>query len=503
MENKFVETIEKEVAWKETENGQPALNTTFDACLDFFATAGALRTRSDSDIRQLFLKAYDENKLTAMKILFYIRDIEEGLGERRTFRVCLKWLAETHPEVVRLNLDNITAFGRYDDLYSLADTPCEKDAFNLMRDLFLTDIVNMTKNKPVSLLAKWLKSTNTSSSKSRALGRLTAKYFDLKEENYRKAVAQLRKYIDVTEVKMTDKKWSDIDYTKVPGNCMQKHTKAFYRNDEERFSQYIDAVKNNKTVIVNGKEVKAKINTQNLFPYEIVRDYEEVNGRVSSKVKPELEVMWNNLKDVVGDVEYNGIIICDTSGSMYGLPMQCATSLGIYFAQHNKGPYHNKLISFSNNPSWISLTDSSTLRDKLETIYNTDWGWTTNIKAVFDLVLKTAVDNNLSQEDLPKSLIIVTDMEFNDCNSDRKMTFYDAMKERYRRCNYELPHIIFWNVNARNNTFHATAQTPHVTFVSGSASNVFKDLVKGNIKFPLDYMNEVINKPRYNCVLVA
>ena len=207
MENNFITAMEVEVAWKLTENGLDALNTTFDACLDLFATIGALRTRTDADIELKFMKAYTEQPLTAIKILFYARDIEAGLGERRVFRTCLRWLAVNRTNTVIANISNIVKYGRYDDLYELVDTPAEQEAFDFITKQLTDDIENRKNNQPISLLAKWLKSINTSSKKekSRALGRLTAKYLKLTEAGYRKLLSDLRSYINVLEKTMSKK----------------------------------------------------------------------------------------------------------------------------------------------------------------------------------------------------------------------------------------------------------------------------------------------------------
>ena len=220
--NNFINAMETEVAWKTPENGQTALNTTFDKCVDLFATIGALRTRSDGDIEVKFAHAYDESPLLAVKMMFYARDIDEGLGERRVFRVCLRWLANSRTKDVEVNLTNIVKYGRMDDLYTLAGTPVEKKAFEYMRNIFLQDIENYNAHKPISLLAKWLKSVNTSNEESKKLGKLTAKYFGLTEKNYRKTLALLRRYLNVTEVDMSANNWE-----KTKENGGEYHGKDF------------------------------------------------------------------------------------------------------------------------------------------------------------------------------------------------------------------------------------------------------------------------------------
>ena len=516
MSQNFVSAIEKEIAWKLTENGLDALNTTFDKCLDLFATIGALRTRTDNEIKDKFAKAYYESPLTAVKILFYARDIDEGLGERRVFRLGLQWLADYRTADAILNIPNIVKYGRWDDLYTLVGrgSPAVDEAvFAFIAHQWNADLTAYTEGKPVSIMAKWLKSVNTSSAESKRLGKLTAASLGISEKDYRKALSLLRKRINIVETQMSNREWSAIDFNTVPGGAMKKYVKAFYAHEGERYRAYLDAVNSGKKIVVNGKEVEAKINTKKLFPYEIIEKY--TGGRLRAhSIKPEYEAMWKGLKDTINGVECNNIVIADTSGSMIGRPMACSIGLGIYFAERNTGPFHNRFMTFSSKPSWITLQDGMTLSEKINCI--PEIVDDTNIEAAFDLVLKTAINANLSQEDMPKMLTIITDMEFNQCAVDNstmgdgwwgrgstatKMTFYDKMKAKYANYGYTIPEIVFWNVNARQDTYHTTANTPGVRMVSGNATNVFKSLIDGKKHTPYDFMLEVVYADRYDSVV--
>lgn len=514
MENKFVTAMEQTVAWKLTENGLDALNTTFDSCLDLFSTIGALRTRSDSNIANKFMKAYTEQPLTAMKILFYARDIEEGLGERRVFRVGLKWLANNRTKDVIANIENIVKFGRYDDLYELVETPAEQAAFDFIAEQLTKDLRDKAEEKPISLLAKWLKSINTSSAESSRLGKLTAKRLALSEKKYRKTLSSLRNYIDVLENKMSKNDWDKIDFNTVPGGAMKKYTKAFYRHQEARYREYLEALANGGKITVvkdDGTvvEKEAKINTKNLYPYEIVEKYIPHGISYNApRLQPDLEAMWNGLKDWINGAECNTIIVADTSGSMQGRPMATSIGLGIYFAERNTGPFHNKFMTFAGRPSWIQLRDEMTLADKISVVPSIVDN--TNLEAAFDLILKVGVTNNLCQEDMPKQLVIITDMEFDACATDNighmqstKMTFYDKMKNKYAQHGYNLPEIVFWNVDARQDTYHTQKNTPYVRMVSGQATSVFKSLIDGKTHTPYEFMLEVVYKDRYDSVVLS
>lgn len=511
-QNAFVNAIEKEVAWKVTENGQDALNTTFDACLDLFSTIGALRKRSDSDVISGFAKAYGENPLVAMKMVFYARDINEGLGERRVFRIILKYLANTHTEDVVANIQNIVKYGRFDDLYCLVGTFAEKPVFDYIKQVFEQDLKAYKEGQPMTLAAKWLKSVNASSEETNKLGRLTAKYLGLSVPQYRKTLAQMRARIKVLEQEISANQWDNIDFTTVPGGAMKKYTKAFLRHQKKRYNEYLDALVNGKKITIikdDGTVVEkdAKINTKHLFPYEIIEKYAGYEYHSIQIVQPDLEAMWNGIEDYVEGAKVSSIVVADVSGSMYGRPMDTSVGLAIYFAERNQGPFRNKFLTFSSYPTWVSLPENSTLADKINITSTADWGNSTNLEAALDLILTTAVEYKLVQKDLPKSLVIITDMEFNVCVGDNsgyyntRMTFYDQMKAKYESHGYAIPEIVFWNVDARNNTYHATENVPHVRMVSGQAASVFKSLIDNKTHTPYDFMLSVLNNARYETVV--
>lgn len=445
-------------------------------------------------------------------MLFYARDIDEGLGERRVFRVGLRYLANYHPEVVRANIANIVKFGRYDDLYALDGTSVMNDAYALIKAQLIADLEAFRDRKPVSLLAKWLKSTNASSEETKRLGKQTAKALGLSIKEYRLILSELRRYLDVVEVKMSGNDWDHIDFNTVCGGAMKKYLTAFHRHQEDRFVEYLNAIKENKTIKVVKEdgtvvEKQAKINTKKLFPYEIVQKYiKESNSlywdvRINKPIN-EYEVMWNSLKDWVGGVEANMLVMTDTSGSMTSnncLPLSTSVGLAIYFAEKNKGIFHNKFIRFSNRAHWTSLSDNATLAEKINKVVEDDYWGSTNVESAFKLILDTAVNNHLAPEDMPKALVIVSDMEFNQA-TEGQTTFYKGMKDKFNAFGYEIPEIVFWNVNARNDTYHTTKNTPYVRMVSGQATSIFKSLIDGKKHTPYDFMLEVLSNERYNVI---
>lgn len=479
----FVNAMHNENNWKFTENGADALRSTTNDLLDLFAVIGALRTRSEMDIESMFSRAYTEEPLLAMKLAFYARNIRGGLGERRTPRIMWKWLAKVYPDIMRKNLHLIAKFGRWDDLYEFVGTELEKDVFALILKQWNNDHISLAKGDSISLLAKWLKSANTSSKESCKLGKLTAKYLGLSEKEYRQTLASLRQYIDVTERKMSANKWTEIKYAGVPSKAMTNYRKAFKKHDEDGFAKYLESV-------VKGE---AKINSATLFPYDIM---EKVFAGEYNEV---LEAQWKALPNYV-EGENNILIMADVSGSMSGRPIATSVGLAIYFAERNHGPFANVFMTFSKSPQFVRL-QGKTLYEKANNARRSSWGFNTNIESAFQQILNVAVDNHLSPEDMPKSLIIISDMEFDQASGRGRKNYYQHMKEMYNEKGYELPKVIFWNVNARQDTFHAEMKDG-VQFASGQSQSVFKALLSNTNLSAYELMLATLNDATYDEVVV-
>ena len=390
----FADEMRKEAAFTRTENGAVALNTTGDACLDLFSTIGALRKADDVRVQSLFAEAYKENPLFATKIVFYARDIREGLGERKVFRTLLKYMADVHPEALKKNLDLIGVFGRYDDLYCLIGTSLEEDMWSAMKKQFEEDLKNLNEGNAVSLLAKWIKTADASSKETRRLGILTAQKLGYPVYNFKRIVRSMRKQIEVVESLMSANRWSEIKYSKVPSRAMMIYRNTFMKHDKDRFEAFV-----NKAVA--GDE---KINSATLYPYDIVEKilYKKEDSSV-------LEAQWRQLPNYIEE-NTNAVVMADVSGSMYGRPMATSIGLAIYFAERNVGAYHNMFMTFSADPK-IELLKGETLQQKILNTSKAEWGMNTNLCAAFENVLKIAVDNNVPREEMPKSIIVISDME--------------------------------------------------------------------------------------------
>lgn len=475
----FSEALRNESKFTRTENGALALNTTGDACLDLFSTIGSLRNADENRIYTLFEEAYKENPLYATKIVFYGRDIRGGLGERDTFRTLINYIAKNHSEAIINNINLIGEYGRFDDLYNLCDTPVEDYMWGYIRKTFYEDIEKMNNNEPISLLAKWLKSVNTSSKESNRLGKLTANKLGLSIKDYRKTLSQLRSYLRVTEKYLTSNNWEDIDYSKVPSNAMLNYRNAFSRHDLDRFTEYLKSVKKGNT----------KINASTLYPYDLV---EKVlfNGEQSDVI----EAQWDALPDYI-EKGTNALVMADVSVSMYGRPLATSIGLALYFAERNEGAYHNLFMTFSERPNVVSIK-GDTITQKIRNINKADWDMNTDLEAAFDEVLSIAIKNNIPSEEMAKSIIVVSDMEIDYCTSN-DWTFYDFMKKKYNDNGYDIPNIVFWNVNSRNDIFHSDKDRKGVQLCSGQSVTVFKQLMNSIGKTPVEMMESVINSERY------
>ena len=487
-DNIFAAALQKESMWTQTENGARALNSTGEAVLDLFSVIGALRNADGLRIERLFEEAYREDPLLTCRTVFYARDIRGGLGERELFRKILSHAANVHPEMVLPNIHLIGLYGRFDDLYCLVDTPVENHMWDYMRSLFAADLELMEAGQPCSLLAKWIKTPDASSPHTRALGIKTAMKLGYSVYDFKRKLRALRKYLDIVEIKMSARKWAEINYSAVPSNAMMKHRKAFWKHDEEGMRRFIEAV----------DKGEVKINASTLFPYDLV---EKILDFWNEKVKedPVVEAQWKALPNYV-EPGTNALVIADTSGSMDGRPMASALGLAVYFAERNTGAYHNLFMSFSSR-STVHELKGETLAQKLSSIDMSDWNSSTNLQAAFRQVLHIAVVNHIPKDEMVKSLIVITDMEI-DPYIVGDWTFYDAMKAKYESCGYDIPNVVYWNVNSRHDVYHADSDRKGVQLVSGQSTSTFKQLVGGIGMTPVEMMLKVLNGGRYDLVTV-
>lgn len=490
----FSEVLKEHSNLTTTEKGAIAYSTTESKLLDLFSIIGGLRNADENRIINLFDNALTENKTLAMRMLFYARDVRGGLGERKVFRTIVNYLANTTPDIIIPLIPLFEYYGRFDDLYCLIDTKCEDHMWLYIKDVLKKDLDNYDAGGSVSLLSKWLKTADASSPRTRKLGIYTAHKLGLSVYTYKRIVRDLRKYLNITERLMSSNKWEEIEYSNVPSVSMLRHHNAFYKHDTKRFGEYVYDV-------TTGKE---KINSNTLYPYDLVRKYLSINhfDIILNEEDPIVEEQWKMLPNF-SDGDHNVLVMCDTSGSMMmdgGQPLYTAISLSIYFAERNIGAYNNLFIEFSSSPNIISIK-GNTLREKVKFIANHTIVENTDLEKTFLAVLDLAVENNINQDEMPETIVVISDMEI-DIATDTStyQLFYPKMKKKYEDAGYNIPNIVFWDVSSRHEVFHAKKDMPGVQLASGSSTSTFKNVLSCIGNTPYECMLKTLNDARYNFV---
>lgn len=495
-DDKMLNLIKKELLKEETTNGAIVYSSSMDSVVDFFAKAGALRDTGLDESILLFSKAYAEDRELALKTLFYIRDIRGGQGEREIFRNLFSWLVDVDEPTCIANIHNIAEYGRYDDMLQIAfycdGSHFTNEVITRVKYQLMLDLNNLAEGKDISLLGKWMWSCNASSKETLTKAHWLRNKLGMTAKHYRKILSKLRKKINIVETMISEKRYEDIDYSTVPSKAMTKYRTAFYRNDETGIENFIQAVKSGK----------AKINASTLYPYDLVRPI--LGYHVDGKDRDILEAQWNALPNYIGDREWNGLVVADVSGSMSGLPMEVSVSLALYIAERNNGFFKNHFMTFSEEPSLVEIK-GDTFVQRVESLEDADWGYSTNLSSVFDLLLKTAVSNNLNQSEMPEQLFIITDMQFDgNAEVDNTKTFMQTISEEWSNHGYTVPKIVWWNVNAGsyNNSFPMTVDEAGVQYVSGCSPVILKTLLGGQFLSPLDVVKNTVDTPRYERVIV-
>jgi hypothetical protein len=471
--NKFIDNLYTETSKGLTENEAVTFIRSGSALLDFYAQAGAMRKNKDVAL-DLFKKAFSEDRLKAVRILFYLRDVRGGQGERDLFRICLEWLGTDYPEVFGKIVEYVYFYGRWDDMFF--DNP---KCFEIIKRQIEED----KREDTPTLLAKWMPTINASSKATRSKARFMAGKLGMKETEYRRTIRAIRKKIKVVEEKMSARKWSDINYSSVPSQASRIYKNAFKKHDEERYNTFIE----------KAEKGEVKINAKTLYPYQI---YKSVKNDYSKT----LEALWNQLPDYTQGK--NALVVADVSGSMEGDPMSVSVSLALYFAERNKGQFKDYFITFSGNPR-LQKIQGQTLLDRINSIESSQWDGNTNLQAVFDLILNTAIKNNTPIVDLPETIYIISDMEFDEAINSRyeSDTNFEVIKEKYRNAGYKKPNIVFWNVNARSGkNLPVQKDENDVALVSGFSPVIFKMAVEN--KTPIQVMEDTINSERYSKIVI-
>lgn len=487
----MLEFMKKQSDMAFTQNGALTNRSSGAFCLDLFFSAGAMRNSSEEEIAAAVVRAYAEDPEKTMKIIFFARDVRGGLGERRFFRVAVRTLAEFAPGAVNRNVPYFAEYGRYDDLTALLGTQCEAAAVSAVKERLSADISAMANGGQISLLAKWLPSVNTSSAAARAAGKRLANQLGFTEKKYRQTLSKLRKYADILENRLRERDYT-FDYEKQPSCAMFKYRKAFIRSDGERYAEYLGAVRGGR----------AKLNAAAVFPYEIIRRC--IREKISEEERLSLDATWRNLPAY--GANGNAIAVVDGSGSMYGgarsgvSPIEAALSLGIYFAEHNRGAFANHFITFSRSPRLIEIKGGD-IEEKARYCASFNEVANTDLEAVFDLILSAAVKNGVKQSELPEKIYIISDMEFDGCvEGGNDLTLFEAMKRKFARRGYKLPDVVFWNVNSFGGNFPVKIKDSGTALVSGFSPAIFDMVMSGDIS-PEIVMNNIILSVRYEQIV--
>jgi hypothetical protein len=463
-----------------TENGMATNSTSLNSCVDLFFQIGAMRGQDKTRLINAFTKAYYENPLTAMKLLFWARDVRGGAGERQIFKDIMTYLANNRTEVMRKNISLITEFGRWDDVLALIGTPLEKDALELIAK-GISD-----KN---GLVYKWMPRPNVSNKEAKMQAKVIRKFLGLDPKSYRKLLAENS---NTVEQLMCAKAWSSIDYNKLPSKAMANLMKAFTKNDKDRFSAYLASLEKG--------EAGVKINAGAVYPYDIIKSLKMGQSRGA-------DAQWAALPNFMGESEERIFPLVDVSGSMNQKVsdnpnlnvMDVAISLGLYISERNIGPFKDAFITFDSYPELLVLGGS--LSERYQQMKGSPWGGSTDLNKAFNLLLSKAVSNKLPQSEMPTMFIILSDMEFNQADSNWNHTAQEMIEDEFRATGYIMPKIVYWNLASRGDKNKPVSFDKKGTaLVSGFSPSILSAVLGGKEITPYDMMMTVIDSDRYKAV---
>jgi len=448
-----------------TENGMVTNSSSLNSCVDLFFTIGAMRGQDKNRLIANFSKAFNENPLTALRIMFWVRDIRRGAGERQIFKDLIVYLAENHNKVLAKNLVHIPEYGRWDDLLVLFGTSLETQVKELI-------VNSLNQTATPSLVAKWLP-------RKGKVAIALERYMKLTPKEYRKMLVEKTK---VVEQLMCSGEWGTVTYEHVPSVAMARYTKAFGKHDTDRFTNY--------------KTGDTKVNTSAIYPYDVLKTLKMGDKVMAVK-------QWDALPNYMKHNNERILPVCDVSGSMNTTVggnsnltcMDVCISLGLYISERNEGKFKDAFITFSESPKLQYLKGN--LNDRFMQLVRADWGMSTDLESVFKLILEQAKKFNLLESEMPTTILIMSDMEFNEA-TDPKNSALDMIREEYVKANYIMPKLVFWNIQSRNvGNIPAQVTDNDIALVSGFNVSILKDLLSGTDMTPISIMNRVVNSERY------
>ena len=430
-----------------TTNGAKQHSTSTDVCVDLFSKIGSMRHWDRRDILEYFEKAFEHNPELATRITYWARAARAGSGERKTFYTILDEIARISPTFISDNARTLAEIGYWKDLIGYCDIPGVLSAFaQAIKD-------------GDRLANKWAPRKGGVAKKLRDELGYTNK-------EYRK---WLKKHSDTVETKMSNNKWEDIKYSSVPGHAMRRYSRAYDRNDQQRF----DGWKNDETT---------KESVSATYPHQIfgVMDHDEKLA----------EKMWRDLPDYI-ETEEIILPMIDVSGSMYGNALQVAISLGMYLAQRNKSQFVNTFLTFSENPQFVRIPSNPgvTLAEKFQTINSSEWGMNTNFEKAYTKILELATKHDVDPKSMPTMLLCLSDMQFDD--SGNRNLHLDNIKDEYKSAGYELPKLVFWDLEAHAGQ-PAECSDENVAMISGFSPAIMKAVLNAEEFNPIDVMLEAL-----------
>jgi len=470
--NAFVNAIQSQEA--RTANGMKARKSTSDALVDLFYNIGASRGKN---IVPAFTAAYVQDKDLALRIALWARDARSGAGERQLFRDILTHLEKTDPDAAVRLMNRVPELGRFDDLLVFKTKDMKAKAYTLLGDHL------RAKN---GLAAKW-------SPRKGEVAREIREFFGMTPKQYRKSLVSLTK---VVETQMCANDWDNINFSHVPSQAARIYKKAFNRHSV-KFAEYVQK-------LVSGDK-SVKVNASAVFPHEVLKDIISPYGR-STLGKTELDhltAQWNALPNYMNDA--NILPIVDVSGSMTcpagkDTKVTCldvSVSLGLYLADKNKGAFKDTFLTFSDKPELLTLKGD--IVQKVNQMVSSSWGMSTNLHAAFDKILRVAVKNSVPQGDMPKMVLILSDMQFNQCvtHDDSAM---EMIERKFRDAGYDVPSVVFWNLNASDNV-PVKSDKSGAALVSGFSPSIMASLLGADPEefTPMGMMMKAIMADRYNC----
>lgn len=499
----FLEALSQKAAGMEnltlSENGALVYKSSGSALVDFQARATELRYASVPVIQDALLRAFAENPLLAVKLIFHMGDIRGGKGERHIFNTCMDYLVSSHPLVALELLPLIPEYTRWDYLVRLcvsSDQAIAEKATDLVTIQFDSDLAAVRATKEgetahISLLAKWMPSLQTKKTDQKAVVRHLLRALHLQEREYRHALSELRKNLNIIEKSMSAKDYESIDMEKMTAKQQLHYSDFLHRRMAEKRHDYIQTV-------LRGE---ARMNASVLNPIEICHEYTNLRSYELwiSKHNEDLEVLWSLLPDRTSG-NGNTIVVRDGSGSMLSrlgegsstTMLEAATAMTIYCAERLSGPLKDKFITFSHSPRLIDISKCDSLQKKLDKIYHYDECSNTDIEATFDLLLDTAISENMKQEELPSYLLILSDMEFDMARGSRmwdwnapipsRQTLFATIRKKWDHAGYQVPTLVFWNLNGHRTTFPEIDSENGVIFLSGFSTSELTMVMNGEFE---------------------